>query len=141
MVSSPQISARHSSGPVAVVVDDNRVTRRLIRTLLHRLGIRSVTAPDGQAGLQTVQRIQPDLIVTDLEMPNMTGEELVQAVRCNVDPRIANLPIVVCSSCSETFVASAIGSLRTDAFVPKPIGNDDFRTAVHQAMNQDKGLE
>ncbi len=75
-----------------LIVDDERQITRMLRTSLQNSGYSVVIANDGLEGFERFQAERPDLIITDLAMPEMNGLELTQAVR-----RIADTPIIVLS--------------------------------------------
>lgn len=80
-----------------LVVDDTHNDRRLIRRLLQRYkSYRVFEAQSGAEALQAVQERKPDLIVTDLTMPEMDGLMLIEQLKSN--PETANIPVVVVSA-------------------------------------------
>ncbi len=65
-----------------LVVDDSAMMRRLLRRLMHGLGIRFIDeAPDGAAALELFLKTPYDVVLTDWNMPVLTGLELVQKIR------------------------------------------------------------
>jgi two-component system chemotaxis response regulator CheY len=67
-----------------LVVDDAATMRRIVRSLLRELGIKNVReAEDGVQALEDLARMKADLVVSDWSMPNMTGIELLRAIRVN----------------------------------------------------------
>jgi len=84
-----------------LVVDDALTVRELQRSILERNGFDVRVAADGQEALALLAERQPDLVLTDVEMPRMDGFELTQAIRSH--PSIRNLPILMLTSrASET---------------------------------------
>lgn len=84
-----------------VVVDDNPHDRRLIRRLLKSYKhYRIYDARDGQHALQVIHDRQPDLVITDLTMPDMDGFDLLEILK--LDPQTAHIPVVVASAKSLT---------------------------------------
>ena len=75
-----------------LVVDDERQITRMLRASLQSSGYEVLTANNGLEGLERFESGRPDLIITDLAMPEMNGLELTQAVR-----RLARTPIIVLS--------------------------------------------
>jgi two-component system KDP operon response regulator KdpE len=75
-----------------LVVDDEPQIRRMLRTSLQSSGYEVVLALDGADGLKHFEEERPDLIITDLAMPNLNGVELTQAIR-----RLGTTPIIVLS--------------------------------------------
>jgi adenylate cyclase len=94
-----------SDGPVAapidasgrshriVVAEDSRLQRRTWAGALRSEGFEVIEAEDGRLGLEAVRRERPDLLLTDVEMPHMTGYELCAAVKS--DPEISATPVVI----------------------------------------------
>lgn len=77
-----------------LVVDDFSTMRRIVRNLLKELGYTNVDeAEDGVAAMQKLTAGGFDFIVSDWNMPNMTGIELLRAVRAN--PQLAHLPLLM----------------------------------------------
>jgi two-component system chemotaxis response regulator CheY len=77
-----------------LVVDDMATMRRIIKNLLMQLGYRNIDeAEDGVVGLQKMRNNNYDFIITDWNMPNMTGLDMVKEVR--KDPSLKHLPILM----------------------------------------------
>ncbi|MDT4967261.1 MAG: hypothetical protein QOJ64_1998 [Acidobacteriota bacterium] len=76
-----------------LVVDDNPDKRSLLTVALEMAGYEVRTANDGVEGLSAVESYQPDLIITDVMMPNMNGYELARRVRANQQTRF--VPIII----------------------------------------------
>ncbi|MCX9157214.1 chemotaxis response regulator CheY [Niveibacterium sp. 24ML] len=77
-----------------LVVDDFSTMRRIVRNLLKELGYTNVDeAEDGAVALQKLQGGGFDFVVTDWNMPNMTGIELLQAIRTS--PQLKELPVLM----------------------------------------------
>jgi CheY-like chemotaxis protein len=78
--------------PRVLVVDDSAMDRRLAQSLLQkRAGIEVITADNGRQALELVQAAAPDVVLTDLQMPEMDGLELVEAIRS----RHGAIPVVL----------------------------------------------
>jgi two-component system chemotaxis sensor kinase CheA len=79
-----------------VVVDDALMVRELQRSILERAGYNVRTATDGIEALAMLAEQPADLVVTDLEMPNMNGFNLTKSIRGH--PRLANIPVLIVTS-------------------------------------------
>jgi twitching motility two-component system response regulator PilH len=79
--------------PAALVVDDSMLIRYTVCRSLEERGFAVESATNGVEALQLLERLQPDLIVTDMEMPKMSGGELITALKKN--PRTAQIPIII----------------------------------------------
>jgi two-component system, chemotaxis family, sensor kinase CheA len=82
--------------PSVLVVDDTTVVRELERSILEEAGYRVRTARDGREALAALASEPPDLVVTDVDMPDLDGLELTRAIRA--DRALAGLPVVVVTS-------------------------------------------
>ncbi len=77
-----------------LVVDDMATMRRIIKSLLDQLGFKNIDeAEDGAVALQKLKSGSYDLVITDWNMPNMTGLELVQEIR--KDPQLKDIPVLM----------------------------------------------
>jgi CheY-like chemotaxis protein len=78
---------------VALVVDDSMLIRYTVCRFLEERGFAVESATNGLEALQILERVRPDLIVTDMQMPKMSGTELITAVKKN--PETAKIPIII----------------------------------------------
>ncbi len=76
-----------------LAVDDSRSIRDMVRFALEPLGYEILEAEDGVEGLERLGHAKVDLVITDLNMPNMDGLEFISAVR--KEERFAGLPMVM----------------------------------------------
>jgi two-component system chemotaxis sensor kinase CheA len=99
-VAAASNGAEKAAGPPpqlkVVVVDDTLMVRELQRSILERGGYAVRTAADGATALAMLNEIPADLVVTDVEMPNLDGLQLIAAMRSH--PRMANVPVLIVSS-------------------------------------------
>jgi len=105
---APAAGALHTAVPAAVVapvaaarasllvVDDALTLRELQRSILVRAGYEVRTANDGREALARLAERPADLVLTDLEMPNLDGFGLTAAIRSH--PRWANIPVLLVTS-------------------------------------------
>src|SRR5271157_775278 len=78
---------------VALVVDDSMLIRHTVCRFLEQRGFAVESATNGQEALEALKRVHPDIIITDIQMPMMSGSELITAVKN--DPALAGIPIVI----------------------------------------------
>ena len=79
--------------PIALVVDDSMLIRHTVCRFLEEHGFSVASATNGMEAMNILDSVLPDLIVTDLMMPKMTGSELITAVKAN--PMTSRVPVVV----------------------------------------------
>lgn len=80
-------------GRLTLVVDDSMLIRHTVCRFFEERGFEVHSASNGLEAWETLQQVRPDLIVTDLSMPKMTGTELITAIK--EVPSLATIPIVV----------------------------------------------
>jgi CheY-like chemotaxis protein len=78
---------------VALVVDDSMLIRYTVCRFLEERGFAVESATNGVEALQILERVLPDLIVTDMQMPKMSGSELITALKKN--QATAKIPIII----------------------------------------------
>ena len=121
--------------PRVLVVDDSAVDRRFVGGLLSKGGRYQVDyAEDGSQALSQMRKEAPDLIVTDLQMPNRNGLELVAAVRMHHP----GVPIILMTGHGSE--ALAVEALQRGAagYVPKPHMGERLLDAVDEALSMSK---
>lgn len=75
-----------------LVVDDNAINRRLAVAFLNRLGLQAQEAADGPMALERLAAGAFDIVLLDISMPGMSGEEVLAVLRA--DPRFSGLPVI-----------------------------------------------
>ena len=110
-----------------LVVDDDVAIREIISAMLTEQGYEIVTAEDGQQALDLLPQVRPHLVVTDLRMPRMSGDELVRIVR----ESFPQLPVIVVSG--DFLPDESPVSVLADAFIPK---GGCFITALEVKITQ-----
>src|SRR5215210_2205255 len=103
--------------PRILIVDDEPQITRVLRTSLGTHGYDVRTAADGVSALETFGDWHPDLIVTDLAMPNMDGLELCRRVRA-----VSQAPIIVLSAKGDEQAKVEALDIGADDYVTKPFG-------------------
>ncbi|WP_426211226.1 EAL domain-containing protein [Massilia sp. TWP1-3-3] len=116
-----------------LIVDDHVLNREFLRTLLGYDGHRLIEAANGVDGLAMVQRELPDLIISDILMPEMDGYEFV--TRLHGDPATANVPVIFYTATYREREANQIAeSCGVRWVLPKPSDPDVILRAVHEAL-------
>ena len=118
-----------------LVVDDEPQITRVLRTTLNSRGYEIRAANDGEAALEVMQDWTPDLVITDLSMPQMDGLELTRRIRTKLP-----VPIIVLSVRGEERVKVQALDAGADDYVTKPFGMDELlaRVRSHLRRNPDE---
>ena len=105
--------------PIALVIDDSMLIRHTVCRFLERRGFKVETATDGAAALETLKIIRPDVIFTDLQMPRLSGYQLIDALKANAET--ASIPVLVLAA--------------------KPLAGDRPETRAHSIIYKDLNIE
>lgn len=117
--------------PRILVVDDEPQIARVLRTGLKTHGYDVRVAPDGVSAIETFNDWHPDLVVTDLAMPNLDGLELCHRLRA-----ISQLPIIVLSVRGEEKTKVQALDAGADDYVTKPFGMDELLARVRAQLRR-----
>ena len=88
-----------SAAKTILTVDDSQTMRDMLRAALSDMGHRVVQAVDGLNGVETLESVRPDVIITDVNMPRLDGFGFIEKVR--QDPRHRATPILVLTTESD----------------------------------------
>jgi CheY-like chemotaxis protein len=114
----PSLAGDTTVGHKLLIVEDNPTIRELLAVALGEAGFSVVLADDGCTGLECARREQPDLIITDIEMPNLDGIQMIQRLR--QDPELEGTPVVVVSAMPTGALMRAVASGASEV-VQKPV--------------------
>ena len=115
-----------------LVVDDSMSVRRAIGSLLEDQGYEIVLARDGIEAVKAMEVARPDVLLTDLEMPNMNGLELAAHVRSR--PELAHLTVIMITSRSMDKHRRQAMSAGVNIFLNKPFSDHELLTHVAEAV-------
>jgi len=122
--------------PILVVDDDAKIVR-LVRTYLERDGFSVVTAADGPAALEAIERHRPALVVLDLMLPEMDGRAVIRAVRR--DDEAGATPIIILSARGSTIDRIAGLEDGADDYLPKPFSPAELVLRVKSILRRAAG--
>ena len=105
--------------PTILVVDDNRITTKLMRRYLEANGFDAVEAYDGIDCLEKVKSLRPDFIVMDIMMPRMDGLSAVRALKS--DPDSSSIPVAIVTALNDVETQTKAVEAGADDFLTKPI--------------------
>src|SRR5229473_3807013 len=114
-----------------LVVDDDQHITLVLRSGLTKHGYDVRVAAEGQSALELFQLWAPDLVVTDLSMPNMDGLEVCRRLRA-----ISAVPIIVLSVKGDESVKIDALDAGADDYVTKPFGMGEFLARVRSALRR-----
>lgn len=115
-----------------LVVDDNPQILELLEAYLDPLGVRVITAADGNAALAQVESERPDLILLDVMMPKRSGFEVCRIVKD--DSRFEKTPVVMVTALNEEGDIERGRESGADEFLCKPVNKNDLIDCVQRLL-------
>jgi two-component system response regulator HydG len=117
------------SSPVVLIIDDEASILETVRILLRGEGFTPHTALGGKAGLEMIGDLKPDIVLTDVRMPGVTGLDVLTSVRAN-DP---DTPVILMTA--QASLQSAVQAVNEGAYyyIQKPFRNDELVAILRRA--------
>jgi adenylate cyclase len=117
-----------------LVVDDNRVNRLLVARTLEQFGHRVAFAENGRQALEALRQRPADLVLLDIEMPEMNGYQTLEALRA--DPRLRDIPVVMMSSVDEVDSVARCVEMGAEDYLFKPVNAVLLRARVAASLEK-----
>ena len=121
-----------------LVVEDDPDISRSVTFRLRKQGYQVGIANDGETGLRSVLELVPDLVILDLFLPGIPGEEICKAIREHDDEGIQKIPIIMLTAKSQEvdrIVGRVIGA---NVYMTKPFVMDDLLVEIEKLTFHDK---
>jgi two-component system chemotaxis response regulator CheY len=127
-------SFKRTYKPIILLVDDNVFILQLLTKILEaKYSVR--TAADGLEALVLIhQGVKPDLIITDVEMPQMNGYELIKAIRAN--GLYSQIPVCILSDNHANLIRNTLGSLQVEEIFTKPFDPQALMEKLHEIIGR-----
>ncbi|MDH3973129.1 MAG: response regulator [Deltaproteobacteria bacterium] len=113
-----------------LIVDDVRMSIEMGKSFLESSGCEVISAGNGQEGLERVINDHPDLVITDLHMPKMSGTDLCRSIKEN--PDLKDLPVVILTSDSNEENLEACHNAGCNGILKKPYNKSEIIESVRQ---------
>lgn len=117
-----------------LIADDNMAIRDLLQGILESAGYTVTAKEDGMQALASIKEKAPDLVLLDVEMPEMTGWEVVQQLRA--DPVLEHLPVLFLTSKSQTQDRVQGLDLGADDYLTKPFNVQELLARVRNTLKR-----
>ncbi|MBF5041408.1 response regulator [Aggregicoccus sp. 17bor-14] len=115
-----------------LIVEDTKTIANLLQVYLMGWGLEFFDATNGVVGLQRAREVKPDLIISDVQMPEMDGFALCAAIRA--DTALYATPFVLLTSLKDDASRQRGRLVGASAFLNKPIAVDDLREKVRDIL-------
>ena len=125
-------------GRTVLYIEDNLSNLELIqRVLARRSDLRLITAMQGRLGLDLAREHHPDLILLDVHLPDIPGDEILR--RLKAEPPIAGIPVIVISADATAVQIARLLSLGARDYLTKPLDVKKFLTVLDGALQGTDG--
>jgi signal transduction histidine kinase/ActR/RegA family two-component response regulator len=121
-------------GIKVVAVDDNADARELLKVILERSKAQTAVVSSGQAALEAIKDLHPDVLICDLAMPEMDGYEVLENVR-RLEPELGHLPVIAFTAAARDEDRATTRLAGFQAHLAKPIEPDELVRTVLELFN------
>jgi PAS domain S-box-containing protein len=120
-----------------LIVDDISINQFLAQTIVHDFGFKSDIASNGKVAIELLNKNHYDLILMDLQMPEMNGWEATTYIRNKMEPPKSTIPIIALTADVTKKNADKCKDQRMDAYVSKPINEKELLSKILLLVNKE----
>jgi len=117
-----------------LVIEDNDLNRKLFCDVLRAQGFEVEPVADGESALDTARQVSPDLIIMDIQLPNVSGIDLIEQAK--QDTALAGIPILAVTAYAGKGDEERIRSAGAAGYLSKPVSIVPFMNTVKQLLPQ-----
>ncbi len=121
------------ASPTILVVEDNILNLKLFGDLLHFHGYRTLLSRSGTEALSLARRHRPDLILLDLQLPEVSGMEVARRLQADLD--LAAIPVIAVSAFTLAGDRDSLMGAGCNAYCQKPISAQELLTTVRRLLH------
>ena len=129
-------------GKTILVIDDEPMIVELVKRFLRHGGYNVITASNGSTGITQFETQNPDLIVLDIAMPEMSGIDVTRRIReIEAERQLPRTPIILLTAYARSFFLPAGSEAGIDSYLTKPITTDQLLEHVYRFLGQPQDTE
>lgn len=114
-----------------VLIEDHDATREIFKAVLETGGYDVVSAPDGEAGLEAVRAVEPDVVITDIAMPGIDGIQVVRTLGSDADTQ--RIPVIAATAQSSGYDPDDLKNLFA-AVLRKPVSPSELLQTIREVL-------
>jgi CheY-like chemotaxis protein len=133
------MSAAETRQKTVVVVEDTAVVRALLVAFLKPYGCRIIEATNGAEGITAIRAASPDLVLLDISMPEISGNDVLRLMRADAGTR--NIPVIMTTAQAAKEMVAEVVSHGVSAYLVKPITREVFDRAVGKILESSTAAE
>lgn len=116
-------------------IEDNPLNMRLVRKILNNMGYNMIEAIDGITGIKVVEESLPDLILMDVNLPDIDGLEVTRKLKAM--PHLCHIPIVALTANAMYGDREQCLKAGCDGYIAKPVARRELRNIVEHFLSQE----
>ena len=116
-----------------LIAEDDRISQKLAVKIIEEMGHVAYVSPHGKHAYETLLNNDIDMLLTDIMMPEMDGQQLIKTLRG--DQRFADLPIVIMSAVVGINDISNLLKLGATLFLAKPLDRQELQSYIHRCLD------
>ena len=124
--------------PTILLAEDNEANKLTISRYLKAKGYQLLFAKDGQEAIYLARSMLPDLILMDIQMPNIDGLEAIKIIRGSNIPELANIPIIALTALAMTGDRERCIEAGANEYLTKPVKLKRLDTSIQQVLSAEK---
>ena len=130
-------TAKTMEKPLTVlIVEDTLELAEVIQATLENMGLDTVHAPHGNKALDKFNEIDPDVVLLDIGLPDMTGWEIMDVLKARYEEAIDEMPIIIIISAYDDPANRLVGKLQgVHSYLIKPFTADEIERTVNEAIS------
>jgi two-component system cell cycle response regulator DivK len=126
-----------AAGRTVLVVEDNKLNMRLFCDLLETRGYSVVQTPEGTEALKLARQLKPDLIIMDIQLPDVSGLEVTKWIKD--EDELKAIPIIAVTAFAMKGDEEKIRQSGCEGYIAKPISVKNFITTVDRFLSESEG--
>ncbi|WP_319543402.1 response regulator [uncultured Pseudodesulfovibrio sp.] len=115
-----------------LIAEDDRISQKLAVRIVEELGHTALVSPHGKHAYETLMNNDVDMLLTDIMMPEMDGQQLIKTLRG--DQKFADLPIVIMSAVVGINDISNLLKLGATLFLAKPLNREELQSYISRCL-------
>ena len=113
-----------------LAIDDSRTIREMLRRALSTAGFDVHLADDGQAGIEALEQVMPDIVITDINMPRLDGFGVLERIRASV--KFKTLPVLILTTESAQDLKARARKIGATGWIVKPFDDGKLVSAIRR---------